>query len=297
MIRPTNFMLNDETCVSNSFQVGIDGLCSEEVNQLAQKEFDNYVHLLKQNNIEVIVFDDLNPSKSPDSIFPNNWLSTHEEGFLITYPMEAKNRRLERREDIIDYLIQTFGYKQLIKLETYESRAQYLEGTGSVIFDKDNRLAYMAVSPRSHLNLFEELCQLLGFKPIHFKAFGPAEELIYHTNVLLFVGKTYVGVCLDIIDDNDRQKVIEAITNSGKTIIKFTKEQAHNCFAGNMIQVINNDHKTVLLLSKKAHDALSSEQLTLLQQHNDVLLPISIPTIEAYGGGSVRCMVAEIFHQ
>lgn len=296
MIRPTAFCLNQEAAKSNSFQKSIDGLNDKEIHELALKEFEDYVKKLIQLDVDVIVIDDLSPSKSPDSIFPNNWISTHEDGTIITYPMEPINRRQERREDIINSLSEKFGYEKLIQLEDYESDQLFLEGTGSVIFDKNNQLAYAAISSRTHEEPLLELCDLLNFRPVIFRAYGINGEPIYHTNVVMFVAKDYVGICTEIIDKNDQSRVLNIIEDSGKSIIEFTAHQAHECFAGNMIQVKNKRNETILLLSEKAMKSLSDDQLKFLKAHNDHLLPISIPTIETIGGGSVRCMVAEIFY-
>ncbi len=294
MIEPTVFGYNQQTAASNSFQ-NTPKLTAQEVQKKALEEFKNAVALLRQTGIEVTVVKDRPNSTSPDSIFPNNWISTHETGELILYPMAAPNRRLERRSDITQQLV-TLGKYHCIDLSAYESSAspKYLEGTGSLIFDSDNQCVYAAISPRTDKSLVKIVAEKLGYEAICFEAFGKSGEQIYHTNVMLSIGVSFAVIGWDTIAEKDRSAVQRALTRSQKEIIALTNEQVYDHFAGNMLQLVNNLGETVLALSQKAFAHLTEEQRKQLKKHNDHLLPIDIPTIEFVGGGSIRCMIAEI---
>lgn len=295
MIAPTYFGFNEEAAKTNSFQQKIEGLSDDHVAGFAAMEFENYVDLLRAKGVNVIVHTDLDPTHSPDSIFPNNWISTHNNERIITYPMEPANRRLERRQDIIDDFLKNRGYKEHVAFEKWEADNKFLEGTGSIVFDHDNQLAYAALSSRTQSEPLEELCELLGYRPVSFKAYGPKDELIYHTNVVMCVGETFVAIGLDTLDPYDHERIKYEILSSGKELIRLTKDQTHLFFAGNMLQVRNPKGEMILLVSQKAYHAFTEEQLSALKRHNDHILSIPIPVIETYGGGSVRCMVAEVF--
>lgn len=297
MIEPTNFGFNLDAAQTNSFQKPAEDLTDLQVQDSALLEFQQMVRNLKAADVDVITFQDLVNSTTPDSIFPNNWFSTHPDGRLITYPMAPVNRRAERRQDIVDYLMVHFGYKEHIKLEKFEERPKpkFLEGTGSVVLDRINKLAYAALSPRTELEPLEEFCTATGFKPVTFKAYGPSNELIYHTNVMLCIGDTFAVAGLEVVDEQDRNKLLQHLNNSGKEVIELTKSQTHHSFAGNMLQVENKHGQKILVLSQAAYDSLSQEQLKKLEQHNHQLMPFPVHLIERCGGGSVRCMIAEIF--
>lgn len=295
MIRPSNFGYNVETAVSNSFQqIPIDS--NEVLQDSALKEFDTFVEQLKELDVEVIVYEDFEQSKTPDSIFPNNWFSTHEDGLLILYPMATSNRRKERRSDIVISLKDRFRYR-IEDFTYYEDLPQphYLEGTGSLIFDHESKVVYAALSIRTSRYLVEEVSDLLGYKAVCFNALGKQGELIYHTNVMMSIGDKYIAIGLDTVLPEDLPHLNEALANSGKSIIELSNNQVYEQFTGNMLQLANKKGQRVLVLSKKAYEGLNASQLESLQKLNDHLLPISIPTIEKIGGGSVRCMLAEIY--
>jgi hypothetical protein len=245
----------------------------------------------------VNVIRDVENSCTPDSIFPNNWFSTHRSGQLVTYPMAPANRRSERRQDIIDLLTQKYSYTQHIKLEYFEELAEpkFLEGTGRMILDRVNRIAYAALSPRTELEPLLEFCDKLNYKPVTFRAYGPTGELIYHTNVMMCLGKSFVVIGMDVIDEADREMLMQQFESTGKEIINLTADQTHHQFAGNMLQLYNKQNETILLMSEAAYTSLTEIQLTKLKKHNDHLLYFPIHLIEQCGGGSVRCMIAEIF--
>lgn len=296
MISPTQFGFNAETAESNSFQNKSLAIAPEEIQNLALKEFQAFVGTLKTNGIEVIEFQDANPSVAPDSIFPNNWFSTHSEGKIITYPMLAKNRRLERRKDIIRQLITEFSYDHL-PLEHLENSQPplILEGTGSLVLDRINKVAYAVNSSRTCKEAFKEFSQLLDYSLCSFNAYGSDGLDIYHTNVLMCIGEEFVAIGLDNIDAKDRKRVLESFEKHHKSIIPLKPYQVNLCFTGNMLQLRNKENERVLVLSQSAYSSLEPLQISELQKYNDRLLPISIPTIELFGGGSVRCMMAEIF--
>ncbi len=297
MIRPNNFGYNVQTAGSNSFQNHPHSDTSNAIiAQNALEEFDEVVDMLLSYDIDVLVLPDSKKDILPDSIFPNNWFSTFE-GVLVTYSMYAENRRLERSEELINTLKIKRNYQKHISFEEYERQVPplFLEGTGSLVLDRINKIAYAAVSVRTDASLVEKWCIEFGYQPVLFKAFGPQGELIYHTNVMMCIGDHFALVCLDCIDPLDRTKVIQSINASGKILIEITKEQTFSFFAGNMIQLISNANDKILVMSQKAYDHLTDMQLTLLKQCNKDILACHIPTIEKFGGGSVRCMIAELF--
>ncbi|WP_026135597.1 citrulline utilization hydrolase CtlX [Nafulsella turpanensis] len=297
MIEPSSFGFNLDASLTNSFQQALKEFTPSQVQDIALLEFRNAVNALREHGVEVVVMKDTPGSGTPDSIFPNNWFSTHIEGPLFTYPMAPMNRRKERREDIISFLNETYRYKEHIKLEDFELQnpPHFLEGTGSLVLDRQNRIAYAALSPRTMEQPLTGFYNRLQYSPLTFRAYGPTGELIYHTNVMMCVGETFAAVGLEIIDEQDRGKVIDALQDSGKEIIELSQQQVHHCFAGNMLQVQNQQGEKILVLSKTAFDSLTENQLNKLNMHNDHLLPIPIHMIEKCGGGSIRCMLAEIF--
>jgi len=296
MIRPSNFGFNPETAASNSFQ-NEPKQNSEDVQAIAKKEFDNYVNALTDLGVDVIVFDDFKESSTPDSIFPNNWISTHQNGSLIVYPMFVPNRRKERRMDIIDSLRQKYNYK-ITDFSPYElgGTPQILEGTGSMIFDHSNKVVYAATSPRTNPALLTTIAKHIEYIPVVFEAMGKSNELIYHTNVMMCVGDTFISIGLDTIIPEHREAVLNQIKTSGKEIVALTNDQVYNHFAGNMLQVKNKSNESILVMSEQAYNSLTEEQLAAFKKHNNHLLAVSIPTIEYIGGGSARCMLAEIFY-
>lgn len=294
MVEPTRFGFNEEAAATNSFQNKPDSSEQNLIQQGALNEFREFVEQLRARGVNVVVFQDEKDSTTPDSIFPNNWFSTHRSGEFITYPMAVSNRRKERRKKIIDGLTTVHGYSE-IDFAHNENKERYLEGTGSLIFDHDARFVYAAESPRTHPDLVKEIGKMLGYSPVLFKAFGKAGELIYHTNVMMCVGRTFVAIGMDTLAEDDKIQVRYAIRKSAKELIELNNDQVYNSFAGNMLQLENQDGESVLVMSETAYDSLTQEQLFLFNSHNDHIVPISIPTIERIGGGSARCMLAELF--
>ena len=297
MIRPVSFRMNEQTAVNNYFQEDID-LKNSEINAKAQKEFDDFVDKLRDVGVNVIVENDLKTSDTPDSIFPNNWVSFHENGDVGLYPMFAENRRKERREDVLDRLEEEgFFIKNIMDYSSAERDDIFLEGTGSVLMDRVNRKAYCALSPRADEELFIEFCEDFEYTPIVFTAYQTVEGErlpIYHTNVMMCLGEKFSVICLDSIDDKkERKNVIQHLKEDGKEIIEISESQMHQ-FAGNMLQVIGKNEQRYIIMSKAAHDSLNASQISRLKKYGEILSS-DITTIETCGGGSARCMMAEVF--
>ena len=297
MVRPHSFRKNEETATNNHYQRDIEQASPEEIIERAQEEFDGFVDQLKAAGIEVVVFDEAEPHKTPDALFPNNWISTHADGTVALYPMFAPNRRTERREDVPLVLEHQFGFdvRQIIDFTEFESHNKFLEGTGSIVLDRVNRKAYAALSDRTDARALEHFCDQLDFEPVAFQAFQTVDNQrlpIYHTNVMMSIGSGYAVVCLDCIDsDDERKQVVDAISQDGLELIAITEEQV-NQFAGNMLE-LTGDEGPVLVMSASAYQSLVPGQIEKLQQHT-TLLHAPLPTIETCGGGSARCMIAEI---
>lgn len=298
MIRPVAFRMNEQTAVNNYYQKVLDGLTPENVNTKAQEEFDTFVQKLKMVGIDVTVVEDTLTPDTPDSIFPNNWISFHENGDVAMYPMFAENRRAERREDILDLLEEKgFQLNDIVDYTSAEEDDIFLEGTGSLLLDRANRKAYCALSPRADEELMIEFCEDFDMGPVIFEAFQTVDgerKLIYHTNVMMCLGETFAVICADCIDDkSERKQVLQSFKEDGKEIILITEAQVNN-FAGNMLQLKGTDDKSYLVMSKSAHESLTQKQITTIEKHATILSS-SLDTIEACGGGSARCMMAEIF--
>ena len=296
MIRPNNFGFNEETANDNHYQN--KEFFESNSNENAQKEFDNMVKNLKQNGISVHVFQDDDINYTPDSIFPNNWISFHENGDIGLYPMYAKNRRLERRPEVLEFLEeQGFGIENIVDYSGAESENKFLEGTGSMILDRENRVAYCSISNRSNEDLFIEFCEDFEFTPVLFNSFqsvGDERLPIYHTNVMMCVTMSYVVICLDSIDDKKQRKnVCEFIKKSEKELINISENQVEK-FAGNMLELLNDKGESVLVMSKSAENSLSENQKNTITNYSKIISS-DINTIELCGGGSARCMMAEIF--
>ena len=298
MIRPVAFRMNEQTAVNNYYQKVLDQLEPTEVNAKAQQEFDTLVDKLRAVGVEVIVVDDLKDKDTPDSIFPNNWVSFHEDGTVVLYPMFAPNRRLERRQDILD-LIEDRGFRihQIIDYTDAEKEGYFLEGTGSLLLDRIHDRAYCALSPRAHAGLLQEFCEELGLQPIVFKSFQDVagqRKLVYHTNVVMCLGEKFAVLCADSIDNlEERKNVLEQLKADGKEIILISEEQV-NRFAGNMLQVVGAEEQRYIVMSESAHLSLTAEQILSLEKHGKILSS-ALDTIEVCGGGSARCMLAKIF--
>jgi hypothetical protein len=298
MIRPVAFRMNEQTAVNNYYQKVIDGLSPETVNAKAQQEFDTFVSKLTAVGVDVIVIEDtLNPD-TPDSIFPNNWISFHENGDVALYPMFAENRRQERREELLDILEEKgFIIENIVDYTSAEEDGYYLEGTGSILLDRANGKAYCALSPRADEELFIEFCEDFDLNPIIFEAFQTVNgerKLIYHTNVMMCLGETYAVICADSIDDKkERKMVLDSLKGDEKEVVLITEDQVNN-FAGNMLEVKGANDRRYLVMSSSAHKSLTKKQVAQLEEHVTILSS-SLDTIEACGGGSARCMMAEIF--
>ena len=296
MIRPINFGYNEETAQDNHYQIK-DSIIKNS-NKSAQKEFDNMVNNLRQNGISVHVFQDDEKDYTPDSIFPNNWVSFHENGNLGLFPMYAENRRLERRQEVLEFLEnEGFTISNIVDYSGAESENKFLEGTGSMILDRENRVAYCSISNRSNEDLFIEFCEDFEFTPVLFNSFqtvGNKRLPIYHTNVMMCIATDYVIICLDSIDDkNQRKNVSDFINQSEKKLIEISEKQVES-FAGNMLELVNENNESVLVMSKSAEDSLNQNQKNIITNYSRIV-SCDINTIEVCGGGSARCMMAEIF--
>jgi len=293
LIKPSGFGFNTETAESNAFQNKAEGEL-KDIQSKVNKEFDAFAQKLRDKGIHVLVFEDTELPRKPDAIFPNNWISFHPNGTIVLYPMAAPNRRHERRPDIIESLKNNFEVKKVIDLSHYENQNKFLEGTGSVVFDHDHKFAYASLSPRTHKDLFLEVCSLLDYKPVYFHSHDKKGKEIYHTNVMMCIGKSFVVVCLDsITDPEDQEKVIGSFALTGHKVIDITFDQMTK-FAGNMLAVQKKNGQDILVMSQSAFDSLRNDQKKELEKLSE-LLPLSIPTIETIGGGSARCMMAEVF--
>lgn len=298
MIRPVAFRMNEQTAVNNYYQKVLDDLLPATVNAKAQQEFDTFVEKLRAVGVDVTVVDDVADPDTPDSIFPNNWISFHENAEVALYPMFAENRRQERREEILDLLEDKgFQIENIVDYTEAEEDGFFLEGTGSLVLDRANEKAYCALSPRADEELFIEFCEDFDFAPIIFEAFQTVNgerKLIYHTNVMMCIGETFAVICSECIDDKkERKMVLDNLKQDGKEIVLITEDQMNN-FAGNMLEVRGENDKPYLIMSASAHQSLTAKQIAQLEQHAEILSS-SLDTIEACGGGSARCMMAEIF--
>ncbi|RKS01836.1 citrulline utilization hydrolase CtlX [Flavobacterium sp. 102] len=298
MIRPVAFRMNEQTAVNNYYQKVLDGLSPETVNAKAQAEFDTFVNKLRKVGVNVVVVEDTLEPNTPDSIFPNNWISFHENGDVVLYPMFAENRRAERREDILDILEDDgFEINEIMDYTLAEEDNVFLEGTGSLLLDRENGKAYCALSPRADEELMIEFCEDFEFTPVIFEAFQTVNgerKLIYHTNVMMTLGDTFAVICADCIDDKkERKMVLDSLRGDDKEVILITEDQVNN-FAGNMLEVKGKNDERFLVMSESAYKSLTKKQIAQLEAHVEIIHS-SLDTIEACGGGSARCMMAEIF--
>ena len=298
MIRPVHFRMNEQTAVNNYYQKKNDQLLPSALTKKAQNEFDAYVEKLRSFGIHVIVVPDTKEFDTPDSLFPNNWISFHEEGTVAMYPMFAENRRLERREDVLEQIEnEGFLIENIVDYTIAEEDDIFLEGTGSMILDRKNRKAYCALSPRAHEELFIEFCEDFEYTPVIFTAnqtVNGQREKIYHTNVMMCIAETFVVICLSSIDDKtERKNLLKQFKEDRKKVIDITEDQVVH-FAGNMLQVRGKDDERFLIMSQQAFESLTQSQLSQIQQHCQIISS-SLETIEACGGGSARCMMAEVF--
>lgn len=294
MVRPASFQFNSETAVSNAFQKNINYLSPESILEKAKEEFDAFVNKLRLNKIEVLVIQDTILPTKPDAIFPNNWISMGTDGKVFLFPMCTPNRRLERRKSILDELNDKFKIIEISDISDSEHKEIFLEGTGSIIFDHINKTAYACISPRTNEELFKSHCQEIGYTPICFYSSDKNDLLVYHTNVMLTIGIDFAIICAETIKEmNERNRVLNTLKNGGKQVIEITEDQM-NQFAGNMLQLKNKDGQLFLVMSNSAFTCLTDMQLKQIEPLTKIL-SVNIPTIETIGGGSARCMMAEIF--
>lgn len=296
MIRPVAFRMNEQTAVNNYFQEDID-IKNVEINKKAQEEFDVFVEKLRAVGVNVIVESDDLRMDTPDSIFPNNWISFHENGDIALYPMFAENRRRERREEVLIRLEKEgFIINNVYDYTSAEDDGVFLEGTGSILMDRVNRKAYCALSARADEELLIEFCEDFEYTPVIFTAFQTVDGKrmpIYHTNVMMCLGEDFCVICLDSIDDPvEKKNVLHHLKKDGKEVIDITEIQMHH-FAGNMLQVHGKDKK-YLVMSTAAHNSLTEAQIATLEKYSEILSS-DLTTIETCGGGSARCMMAEVF--
>lgn len=298
MIRPASFKLNEQTAVNNYYQKKWDDSTPESLQFKALQEFDGLVEKLKSAGVSVIVVHDTKEPETPDSVFPNNWISFHESGEVVLYPMFAENRRLERREDVLDVIEQAgFEISDVMDYTSAEEVDVFLEGTGSVVLDRENNKAYCALSPRSNEELFIEFCEDFDLNPILFEAFQTVNgerKLIYHTNVMMSICETFAVLCYDSVQDKqERKMILENLKSDGKEVIFITEEQVAH-FAGNILQLRGTDNKRIIVMSSQAFNSLSQEQVSKIEKHGEIIHS-NLEVIETCGGGSARCMLAEVF--
>ena len=294
MVKPVNFTYNPQTAEDNVFMNKQDNLSPEQIQKKAMNEFETFIKKTEEAGIKVTVFDDKPEPHTPDSIFPNNWVSFHQNEKIIVYPIKAENRRLEKRKDIVEGIGNLYNNVEVIDLSKFEADNQFLEGTGSLVLDRYNEIAYACLSQRTHIEVLKGFCELTGYTPVSFTGLSEKEEEIYHTNVMMGLGIGFAVVCLDSIrDEQEKKKLKESLESTGFEIIPLSFHQMNN-FAGNLLQVISKDGTPYVILSKRAYDSLSPEQIAIMKKHSEIL-PIPIDIIEVIGGGSVRCMMAEVF--
>lgn len=294
MVRPANFGFNADTAQNNAFQVKDDVLSAQEIHAKALAEFDLMVTKIRQLGVEVFVFQDTDEPIKPDAIFPNNWISFHHYGRVVTYPMWSRVRRKERREDIIQALKKSFYIGEHVHLELKEDVEQYLEGTGSMVFDRKMGVAYACLSPRTHPDLFYTFCDQMGYSPMLVEATDLNGQLIYHTNVMMAIGENTCVVCLDsIAGHKDRTNFLRSLERGGLEVIEISMAQMQS-FAGNMLQLRSMTGLKYMIMSEQAYLSLDSNQIRALEQDASCFY-CPIYTIEKAGGGSVRCMMTEIF--
>ncbi len=290
MIQPVNFGFNAETAVNNTFQRNIDG----DIQQQALKEFNNLVAVLRNNKVQVTVVADSDDPSTPDSIFPNNWISFHADGRVYLYPMFAVNRRLERKTAVLDLVKSKFSVFEIIDLSGSEANNLFLEGTGSMVLDRENKIAYACLSPRTDEKILNDFCSQVGYSPVVFSSKDSTGVEIYHTNVMMCIAKTFVVVCLEsVTNEEERKKLVYSLEKTKKEIVDISQQQL-NSFAGNMLQVKNMDDELLLVMSTQAYKSLKTVQIDMLQKHNRIVHS-SLNFIETAGGGSARCMMAEVF--
>ena len=293
MIRPAQFAGNEQTSTSNSFQTSASSVA--QVHQRALLEFTRLKETLVAAGVTVNVIDDTLQPHKPDAVFPNNWVSFHADGTVVLYPMMALNRRHERRVDILQQLSEChYHIHHLTDLSSHESANQFLEGTGSLVLDRVNRMAYACLSPRTDPEVLGEFAQRLDYELVIFNAYDARGTPVYHTNVLMCVGSRFAVVCTAAIAESARAGMLHALRSTGHEVLEISMQQMHR-FAGNMLELRDSRDESMVVMSKTAFDSLTPQQIKQLQQLGGRILSVDIPTIEQHGGGSVRCMIAEVF--
>lgn len=291
MVRPAHFTFNEQTAENNYFQKKTS---QSNLNEKALKEFDNFVTILRSNKIEVVVVQDTADPHTPDSIYPNNWFSTHPTGELVLYPMFAENRRLERKSKVIKTIKENFSANKVIDLTAWENKNQFLEGTGSLLLDHNNLIAYACRSQRTDEKVFEDFCTKMNFKPLIFNAYDQNKKIIYHTNVMLSIGEKFAVICAEsIIDDKSRNTVLNSLKNSKKEVIEISFEQMNN-FCANILELRDSGNKRYLVMSDVARKSFTDKQTEILERYCKIV-SAPLPIIEETGGGSARCMIAQLF--
>ncbi len=294
MVRPANFGFNEETAQNNAFQTNDTSISQSEISQKAVQEFDDFVSKLRGAGVQVTVAEDSVHPIKPDAVFPNNWISLHPNGLIITYPMYAPTRRLERQITVMDTIKSNFTVREHIDMTAYELDNLYLEGTGSMIFDRKHKLVYACLSPRTDENILSQFCKYTDYEKVVFTSVDEKGQDIYHTNVMMAMGEGFVVICMDSVKDKvENQKLRAIFERTNKEIVEISMEQM-NSFAGNMLQVCNAEGEGILVMSSQAYHSLNSSQIEQLSKHTQILHS-SLNTIETYGGGSARCMMAEVF--
>jgi hypothetical protein len=294
MVRPAHFGYNAETAENNAFQTNDGSLSIQTIKEKAINEFDTFVSKLRAVGVNVIVIEDTDEPVKTDAVFPNNWISFHDDGIVVTYPMFSTNRRLERRFEIIDELSKTFQVNNHIQFEGWEAVEQFLEGTGSLILDREHRIAYACLSVRTDATLLEEFCEAMFFEKIAFHSFDRDNLAVYHTNVMMALGDKFVVICMDSVPmDVDKQQLLKSFEETHKEVIEISLDQMY-AFAGNMLQVKNESGNTFLVMSSQAFQSLTPAQIEQIERHTSILHS-DLTIIETYGGGSARCMMAEVF--
>lgn len=293
MVRPASFQFNEETAANNAFQTN-GNYNNESIKAKAIEEFDSMVSILRSKGITVEVIQDTETPAKPDAVFPNNWISFHRDGTVVTYPMFAENRRIERREDIIDTLASKYEVNKRYTFDYYEQEEKFLEGTGSMLFDRENNIVYACLSARTNIEILEKYSVLMGAKKIAFRSVDRSGKDIYHTNVMMALGVDFCVICLESIKNEvEKNEVLQMLSETNKQVVEINYDQMER-FAGNMLQVANKEGERFLVMSQSAYDSLDKDQVHSLEKLTEIL-PIAIDTIETLGGGSVRCMMAEVF--
>ena len=293
MVRPSNFGFNPETAEDNVFQSNEGDRSKDEIARMAQQEFDALVRTLRANGVVVDVIEDSDSPRKPDAVFPNNWFSTHQDGSLITYPVQSELRRLERDPEIVERIKEMYGVSKTYAFEQFEEKERFLEGTGSMVLDRVHKIAYACLSDRTDIQTLDQWCVLRGYRKVAFHAEADGVP-VYHTNVVMALGDTFVVICLDAVIDQEERKTLErSFAETDKEIVQISYAQMH-AFAGNMLQLKTISGGTILVMSQSARDSLTKKQVHALEKHTR-LVSSSVNIIEQYGGGSVRCMIAENF--